>query len=310
MLQRALLLQLLLLGSILICYAQPQPDNYEPLKSAGEIPKDMLLKSSLKYEIEKSTISKTDSKKDRKSKESFYLSANFEIDKMLLSGMVSFNDPITVYLNKIMDVLLKDEPALRKQVRVYTMKSTEVNAFATNQGIIFVNLGLLAKVKNESELAFILAHEITHVVEKHSLNKYLKVQTIKRDKNLYKDLSLDDKMATVNHYSRELETEADEAGLVRYLKAGYSVEAIPGAFELLAYSHLPFTYEEFDYKWLESPSFSFPEEYYRQTLNTITSLEDEEEDEHEDEHTHPSVQQRKANILGKVSNETEEGRKV
>lgn len=311
MLQRALLLQLLLLGSVLLCYAQPQPDNYDPLKSTGEIPKDMLMKSSQKYELEKSTISKSDSKKDRKSKESFYLSANFEIDKMLLSGMVSFNDPITVYLNKIMDVLLKDEPALRKQVRVYTMKSTEVNAFATNQGIIFVNLGLLAKVKNEAELAFILAHEITHVEKKHSLNKYLKVQTIKRDKNLYKDLSLDDKMATVNHYSQELETEADEAGLTRYVKAGYSIEAIGGAFELLAYSHHPFTLDEFDYKWLESSTFSFPEEYYRQKLNAITSLEEEDEDEHDKDHsTHPSVPQRKANILGKVTNETEEGRKV
>lgn len=298
------MLQLMLLAAA-FCVAQPQPQTYEPVKPSGEIPKDMIIKSSKKYEIEKSTISKDESKKDRKTKESFYLSTNFEIDKLLLSGQVSFNDPITTYLNKIVDVLLKDEPELRKQIRVYTMKSTSMNAFATNQGIIFVNLGLLARLKNEAELAFILAHEITHVEEKHSLNKYLKVQTVKQGKNIYKDLSLDDKLATVNHYSRELETEADEHGLERYLKAGYSLDAIEGSFTALSYAHMPFVEYEFNYKWLESNTFIFPREFGREKINTPKPLEDDDTTS-----THPSIQQRKANILAKVKDTNADGRKV
>ncbi len=307
MFKRALLIQLLLLATYYFNFAQPLPENYQPLKSTGEIPKDMIIKSSKKYEIEKSTIDKSESKRDRKSKESFYLSTYFEIDKMLLSGMVSFNDPITVYLNKIVDLLLKDEPALRKQVRVYTMKSPEVNAFATNQGIIFVNLGLLAKVQSEAELAFILAHEIIHVEKKHSLNKYLKVKTIERDKELYNDLSLDDKLATVNHYSRELETEADEHGLTRFLKAGYSLDAIGGAFQALAYSHRPFVEDEFDYKWLESGTFTFPEEFDRKRVNLVKGAEDEDDDSTS---THPSVEKRQAHIQEKTKDVSPEGRKL
>jgi hypothetical protein len=305
MLKRALLLQLMLFVGVIYLVAQPKPDTYKTLQSTGEIPKDMIIKSSKKYEVEKSTIDKSETKKNRKSIESFYLSTNFEIDKLLLSGMVSFNDPITVYLNKIVDVLLKDEPALRSQVRVYTMKSTVMNAFATNQGIIVVNIGLLARVKSEAELAFVLAHEITHVEEKHALNKYLKIQTIETDKNVYKGLSLDDKLANVNHYSRELETEADERGLQRYLKAGYSLDAIDASFTSLSYSHTPFADYTFDYKWLESPTFSFPEEFWREKIATVKPQEDDDTTS-----THPSIQQRKAHILSKVDSLSNDGKKL
>ena len=43
------------------------------------------------------------------------------------------------------------------------------NAFATPGGYVFVTKGLLDRVKDESELAGILAHEITHVTAKHHL---------------------------------------------------------------------------------------------------------------------------------------------
>lgn len=305
MLKRVLLLQLMLFVGCICLIAQPKPDTYETIKSSGEIPTDMIIKSSKKYEVEKSTISKDETKKNRKSIESFYLSTNFEIDKLLLSGMVSFNDPITVYLNKIVDVILKDEPVLRSQVRVYTMKSTVMNAFATNQGIIVVNLGLLARLKNEAELALVLAHEITHIEKKHALNKYLKIQTIERNKNVYKGLSLDDKLANVNHYSRELETEADEVGLQRYLKAGYSLDAIDGSFTALSYSHTSFVDYSFDYKWLESPTFSFPQEFWREKITKIKPQEDGDTTS-----THPSIQQRKENILSKLDGVSTEGRKI
>jgi predicted Zn-dependent protease len=43
------------------------------------------------------------------------------------------------------------------------------NAFAAPGGYVFVTKGLVDHVADESELAGILAHEITHVVEKHHL---------------------------------------------------------------------------------------------------------------------------------------------
>jgi len=47
------------------------------------------------------------------------------------------------------------------------LDSPEVNAFALPGGYIYVTRGLLALANNESELAAVLAHEVTHVIEAH-----------------------------------------------------------------------------------------------------------------------------------------------
>ncbi|MDP1829987.1 MAG: M48 family metalloprotease [Archangium sp.] len=47
------------------------------------------------------------------------------------------------------------------------------DALSTAGGYVFVTTGLLKKMTNEAQLAGVLAHEIGHVVHKHSLTKYL-----------------------------------------------------------------------------------------------------------------------------------------
>lgn len=47
------------------------------------------------------------------------------------------------------------------------LDSPEVNAFALPGGYVYVTRGLLALANNESELAAVLAHEVTHVIEAH-----------------------------------------------------------------------------------------------------------------------------------------------
>jgi predicted Zn-dependent protease len=49
------------------------------------------------------------------------------------------------------------------------LASSDINAFATPGGTIFITNGLLQKLNNESELAGVLAHEMVHVLRKHHL---------------------------------------------------------------------------------------------------------------------------------------------
>jgi predicted Zn-dependent protease len=51
-----------------------------------------------------------------------------------------------------------------------------INAFALPGGFIYVNRGVLARASNESELAAVLAHEIEHVVKRHSVKQMEQVQ--------------------------------------------------------------------------------------------------------------------------------------
>lgn len=47
------------------------------------------------------------------------------------------------------------------------LDSDEANAYSTPGGYIFITMGALALVEDESELAAILAHEIAHITERH-----------------------------------------------------------------------------------------------------------------------------------------------
>src|SRR5262249_8188052 len=52
----------------------------------------------------------------------------------------------------------------------------EVNAFALPGGYIYVQRGVLDLAHNESEVAGVLAHEISHVVLRHSVDQLARAQ--------------------------------------------------------------------------------------------------------------------------------------
>ena len=49
------------------------------------------------------------------------------------------------------------------------LDTDSVNAFAAPGGYVFITRGLLLQMRDESELAGVLAHEISHVIERHAL---------------------------------------------------------------------------------------------------------------------------------------------
>ena len=62
----------------------------------------------------------------------------------------------------------------RPEIMYYfsVIDSEHVNAYATPGGYIFITSGLLSKIKNESQLAGVLAHEISHVNRRYIVKKY------------------------------------------------------------------------------------------------------------------------------------------
>ncbi|MBL4648999.1 MAG: M48 family metallopeptidase [Aureispira sp.] len=282
----------LYLGS---CLFAQDFNNYELLKSTGTIPQEFLTPSSEKYKKELENVNREARRSDQKDQKQFYLESNFVVDDLLQSAKVLFNDPITEYINQVADDLLKNNLELRKKLRFYAVRSSAVNAFATNQGIIFVNVGLLAQLENEAQLAFILAHEISHVSHKHALDMYMEAQKINRyssRSDLMKNTSFDDKMVATNYYSKELESEADQEGLKLYLTSKYSLNDLDGVFDVLQYSYLPFDILPFKREFFENEFITFPEDYFllEEDINEING----EYEEDESKSTHPSIDKRRA----------------
>ncbi|MGB3851113.1 MAG: M48 family metallopeptidase [Tunicatimonas sp.] len=73
---------------------------------------------------------------------------------------------IEPYLQSVFSKLLMANPHL-PPVRLVVARSPVANAYAAGGGTIVCNVGLLAKLENESQLAFVLSHELAHAYFDH-----------------------------------------------------------------------------------------------------------------------------------------------
>jgi predicted Zn-dependent protease len=124
----------------------------------------------------------------------------------------------------------------------------DVNAFSTPGGYVLISRGLFERVRNESELAGVLAHEIAHVVQKHHLHAlqnemrtsavadvggsmvasggvggFLTEQVLKAGKTLY-----------TRGLDKGDEYEADRMGVVIAARSGYSPYGLVGVLQTLS----------------------------------------------------------------------------
>lgn len=289
---------------ILTCQITIAQKEYISLQSEGNMPEDFTTLSSEQYTSQKEKINKNEERFDKKAKEDFYLQSNFQLHDLLYSGRVLYNDKVSQYIKKIADVVLKKNPKLKKELRYYTLKSSMVNAFATDQGMLFFNLGLIAQVENEAQLAMIISHEITHYSHKHAVNRFVEKEKIIQKKGIYRGISWEEKIKNMSSYSKENEMEADLEGFKRFAKTNYSYEDAKAVFNVLKYSYLPFDDIEFKKDFFNSEHFIIPNTYFLSKTQNIGSLEKEEDDNS----THPSISKRIDYINKKVKDKDNSNR--
>ncbi|MDF3028746.1 MAG: peptidase Ste24p [Fluviicola sp.] len=254
-------------------------DHYKTLASTGSIPEDFSMSTYEKVD--------RDVKIDRPElavslRKRFYTGIHSAIDGILQSEVCVFGDPLSLYVKDIAKNLLKDDRETYKELRFYTLKSNETNAFSTDQGIIFVTTGLISQVSSEAQLAYVLAHEIAHYKRKHVLERF-KQKTVLKNANYYE----------LSTYSKERELEADSDAIELYKNAGYEEALIEPTFDVLMYSYLPFDEVRipetfFNSKAFYVPAFKFPKETF-----AITA----EEDYNDSKSSHPNISKRKKQVL-------------
>jgi beta-barrel assembly-enhancing protease len=270
-------------------------DQYKTLVPAGPIPRDFTEKSFVKVAAEFKNMSAS-STSSRRTKSRFYLESTFSIDDFLSSGSVLFNDQVSLYLRDVLNEVLKPYPHLIGKVRIYAVKSPVVNAFTTNNGIIFVNLGLLSRLENEAQLAFVLSHEVIHYEKQHILNAYITGLDIDRRNGNYKNISSEERGFAKSTYSKELESEADQAGSEIFLKSNYSKDSVEGIFTILKYADLPLSLKKFDKRIFESRRYVFQDSLMRFEKTSL----DADEDYDDSKSSHPNVRKRKEAVLRKI----------
>jgi predicted Zn-dependent protease len=192
-------------------------------------------------------------------------------EQKLLEKVRLYEDPLLdSYLEQVVDRLnppgMAANPEIHYQVRV--VEDPTLNAFAYPHGSIYVHTGLLARMESEDELATVLAHEMTHVENRHML-RYRRSEHNKgvglsiaviaaaviianaegdalSDGDWGKASALDALgelivglglqlafTASVSGYGRGLETEADEGGFRKMAAAGYDLRQAPKVYQVL-----------------------------------------------------------------------------
>jgi len=165
----------------------------------------------------------------------------------LLGAAPPVNDPqLQAYVNRVGQwvAMHTERPDLPWHFAV--LDTDGVNAFATPGGYVFITRGMLLRMRDEAELAGVLAHEVSHVVEKHALKTMRKGKLAglagdalgnyaekKGQADLTKIVS-----AGTEIYARGLDKEdefaADRAGVVIATRAGYDPYGLPSVLQTLA----------------------------------------------------------------------------
>ncbi|MCF8459481.1 MAG: M48 family metallopeptidase [Flavobacteriales bacterium] len=274
-----------------------QTIEHKELECQGHIPSEFLTPSSQKYKTAADSLASRKEDSEKETKQNFLLESSFLINQVLGSGRVLFNDPVSTYLSQILDTILVNEPELRAKVRVYALRSSLVNSFTTDDGIILVNLGLVAQLENEAQLAFVLCHELVHFTERHVINAYVQNEEMKRGAGEYKRGSFDEKMLAKSGYSKDLEKEADRLGLKRFLNTRYSSETVSNVFDVMRYAHLPFDDVAFEKDFFDEAYYKMDDSYF---LNKVRPVE-AKENENPESDSHPSPTERQQ-LVGRYIN--------
>jgi predicted Zn-dependent protease len=142
--------------------------------------------------------------------------------------------PVTKYVSLVGTTLALASSRPNLDWKFIVLDTDGVNAYAAPGGLIHITRGLLGLMKNESELAGVLGHEITHVTAKHTIDAIrnskgesfavnqatggsdLRTQFIAKfsEKALQKIFE--------GEFSQKDENEADRIGIQVANKAGYA----------------------------------------------------------------------------------------
>jgi predicted Zn-dependent protease len=156
----------------------------------------------------------------------------FEADQ---AGIVMQNDRRLPMLRELVARLVSYSANPKLNYHVYILRSEQINAYSTIGGYIYVTDALLNFVNSKDELAFVLGHELTHILENHVVRKEKKIALLtyvgqKMNMKEFSSVALNLDMTLSAPFDQIDEYEADRGGLELVKKAGYDENAFNAFF--------------------------------------------------------------------------------
>src|SRR5438270_855918 len=255
-------LKLALVGALVAgsAFAAPQsqdPPSQDPAKTPPPTQQQSQQQTGSQPVQQKDTVTPKNSKEDveaignrsvGKGVNLYSLEREISLGKQLAQEVERssklIDDPVvTEYVNRVGQNLVRNSDA-RVPFTIKVIDSDEVNAFALPGGFFYVNSGLILRAQEESELAGVMAHEISHVTARHGTKIATKGELIQiasipamimlpygwAGYGIYQGMNFLIPM-TFLKFSRDAEREADFLGLQYMYKTGYDPNSYVTFFE-------------------------------------------------------------------------------
>ena len=147
------------------------------------------------------------------------------------------NPVIDSYLNHIIRKLGDGSQRPKWPYQAKVVNTSVVNASAIPGGFLYINRGLLEFIDDENEMVGVMAHEVGHVVARHTTNQLVLTflarnlyETVKKNifldnqviANIIEGLGGPVVLLAQLKYSRDNESEADMLGFYEMLRAGWN----------------------------------------------------------------------------------------
>lgn len=141
-------------------------------------------------------------------------------------------------LQRLAEPLLSSQTSSGDRFRVFVTDSKDVNALALPGGIIVFHRGLLERSRSAEEVQGVLAHEMAHVIKRHSVLQLaqniglgLLVQKIQGNENQIMDALVRDSSQLLGlKFSRDHERVADDLGWELLVQAQVNPEGMESFF--------------------------------------------------------------------------------
>lgn len=161
-------------------------------------------------------------------------------DKIRLRYGVVQSAEVHKYVTLVGTLLVQAGPRPNLPWTFIVLDTDAVNAFAAPGGFVHITKGALAQLQSEAELAGVLAHELTHVTEKHTLAAIKKAKTTDLAVTAsgkgggFTEAFIDKvKEAVINGFGQKEELEADAKGIALANKVGYAPNGLPNFLKAL-----------------------------------------------------------------------------
>jgi Zn-dependent protease with chaperone function len=297
--------------NVLFGQSQRLTQTYRPSSFIDTIPGNLLKDIKARSVHTTAEIHHPDRKVEAKARQLSKKSSEYVIN-LFNSDQITTDEELSSYTENLVRLLESKSGFSKEETLVFVSGNSSVNALSASEGVIVCNAGLISRLHNEAQMAFVLAHELSHYYLRHvqksivvaaeiELNPGIKkdIRSIKRNEiNQYSRMNslMRSVRISFTQHSREHELEADSLAVIQMMKSGYNVSEAVNVLRILdsadvslnrkiidLRSHFYFKDYPFKKEWLN---------YVKSSMYHVPKLKDDTDSTK----THPDCKQRIAAV--------------